>query len=47
MDQRTLDEAAGLFVPTIQCREASEGVIRGNMDSLVKLVGTLEEAASN
>ena len=39
MDQRTLAEAAGLSVPTIQRMEASEGVIRGNVDSLMKLIG--------
>jgi transcriptional regulator with XRE-family HTH domain len=44
MDQRTLAEAAGLSVPTIQRMEASEGVIRGNVDSLMKLVGALNTA---
>jgi len=44
MDQRTLAEAAGLSVPTIQRMEASEGVIRGNVDSLMKLVGALDHA---
>jgi transcriptional regulator with XRE-family HTH domain len=42
MDQRTLAEAAGLSVPTIQRMEASEGVIRGNVDSLMKLIGALD-----
>jgi transcriptional regulator with XRE-family HTH domain len=44
MDQRTLAEAAGLSVPTIQRMEASDGVIRGNVDSLMKLVGALDTA---
>lgn len=44
MDQRTLAEAAGLSVPTIQRMEASEGVIRGNVDSLMKLIGALDAA---
>ncbi len=44
MDQRALAEAAGLSVPTIQRMEASEGVIRGNVDSLMKLIGALESA---
>ncbi len=44
MDQRTLAGAAGLSVPTIQRMEASDGVIRGNVDSLMKLVGALETA---
>ena len=44
MDQRDLAESAGLSVPTIQRMEASEGVIRGNVDSLMKLIGALETA---
>jgi len=44
MDQRTLAEAAGLSVPTIQRMEASEGVIRGNVDSLMKLIAALDVA---
>jgi transcriptional regulator with XRE-family HTH domain len=42
IDQRHLAEAAGLSLPTIQRMEASEGVIRGNVDSLMKLVGALD-----
>ena len=42
IDQRSLAEAAGLSLPTIQRMEASEGVIRGNVDSLMKLVAALE-----
>ena len=38
IDQRKLAELAGLSVPTIQRMEASDGVIRGNVDSLMKLV---------
>jgi len=44
MDQRALAHAAQLSLPTIQRMEASEGVIRGTVDSLVKLVGALEAA---
>jgi transcriptional regulator with XRE-family HTH domain len=44
MDQRELAERSGLSVPTIQRMEASEGVIRGNVDSLVKLIAGLEAA---
>ena len=44
MDQKTLAEASGLSLPTIQRMEASEGTIRGNVDSLVKLVGALDAA---
>ena len=42
MDQRALAEASGLSLPTIQRMEASEGVIRGNVDSLMKLISALE-----
>ena len=42
IDQRALAEAAGLSLPTIQRMEASDGVIRGNVDSLMKLVAALE-----
>ncbi len=44
IDQRRLAELSGLSVPTIQRMEASEGVIRGNVDSLMKLVGALSTA---
>lgn len=44
IDQRELAELAGLSVPTIQRMEASSGVIRGNVDSLTKLVGALQNA---
>jgi transcriptional regulator with XRE-family HTH domain len=44
MDQRALAEAAGLSVPTIQRMEASESVVRGHVDSLMKLVTALEAA---
>jgi len=44
MDQRHLAEAAGLSLPTIQRMEASDGLIRGNVDSLVKLIEALEKA---
>lgn len=42
IDQRQLAEAAGLSLPTIQRMEASNGVIRGNVDSLMKLVNALD-----
>ena len=44
MDQRTLAEAADLSLPTIQRMEASDGNIRGNVDSLVKLIAALDAA---
>jgi transcriptional regulator with XRE-family HTH domain len=42
IDQRKLAERSGLSLPTIQRMEASEGVIRGNVDSLMKLVAALD-----
>ena len=44
IDQRHLAEISGLSVPTIQRMEASEGVVRGNVDSLMKLVNALSAA---
>lgn len=44
IDQRQLAEIAGLSVPTIQRMEASDGLIRGNVDSLMKLIAGLESA---
>ncbi len=44
MDQRALALASGLSVPTIQRMEASAGVIRGKVDSLMKLIGALDAA---
>jgi len=44
LDQRRLAELSGLSVPTIQRMEASDGVIRGNVDSLMKLISGLEAA---
>jgi transcriptional regulator with XRE-family HTH domain len=44
LDQRQLAEKSGLSVPTIQRMEASEGVIRGNVDSLMKIVAALDQA---
>ena len=44
IDQRRLADLSGLSVPTIQRMEASEGVIRGNVDSLMKLVGAIDAA---
>jgi transcriptional regulator with XRE-family HTH domain len=42
--QRALAAAAGLSVPTIQRMEASPDVVRGNVDSLMKLIAALDEA---
>lgn len=44
IDQRTLADLAGLSLPTIQRMEASDGVIRGTVESLTKLVSALNAA---
>ncbi len=44
IDQRKLAEMAGLSLPTIQRMEASDGVVRGNVDSLMKLISALDVA---
>ena len=41
IDQKELADKSGLSVPTIQRMEASNGVVRGNVDSLMKLVDAL------
>lgn len=41
IDQRQLAQRCGLSVPTIQRMEASNGVVRGNVESLMKLVDAL------
>ncbi|HXY58502.1 MAG TPA: transcriptional regulator [Methylocystis sp.] len=42
VDQRKLAELSGLSLPTIQRMETSEDLIRGNVDSLTKLIAALE-----
>ena len=44
IDQRQTADLADLSVPTIQRMEASDGVVRGNVDSLMKLISALEHA---
>lgn len=44
MDQKTLAEKSGLSLPTIQRMEASDGQVRGVVDSLVKVVQAIEAA---
>lgn len=43
IDQRQLAELSGLSVPTIQRMEASETMIRGNVDSLMKLITAFDK----
>lgn len=42
IDQKRLAELSGVSLPTIQRMEASEGNVRGIIDSLTKVVGALE-----
>jgi hypothetical protein len=42
MDQRTLAERAGVSLPTIQRMEASDGYVRGVVESLTRVVAALE-----
>ena len=44
IDQRQLADLSGLSLPTIQRMEASEDIVRGNVDSLMKLVTALDRA---
>jgi transcriptional regulator with XRE-family HTH domain len=44
LDQKHLAELSGLSLPTIQRMEASDGVVRSNVDSLMKLVAALDAA---
>jgi transcriptional regulator with XRE-family HTH domain len=42
IDQKRLAELSGVSLPTIQRMEASDGNVRGVIDSLIKVVGALE-----
>jgi len=42
VDQRELAQKSGLSVPTIQRMEASDDVIRGNVDSLMKVIAAID-----
>ncbi|MER8379398.1 helix-turn-helix domain-containing protein [Mesorhizobium sp. M0142] len=44
IDQKTLAERAGVSLPTIQRMEASDGLVRGVVDTLMKVIQALEEA---
>lgn len=44
IDQRRLAELSGLSLATIQRMESSRTMVRGNVDSLVKLVAAFEAA---
>ncbi len=44
MDQRTLAALAEVSLPTIQRMEASDGVVRGTVETLTKVVEALNRA---
>jgi len=44
IDQKTLAELSGVSVPTIQRMEASDGTVRGVVDSLTKVIDALNDA---
>ena len=44
IDQRQLAEMSGVSLPTIQRMEASEGNVRGVVDTLTKVVEALDRA---
>jgi transcriptional regulator with XRE-family HTH domain len=44
IDQRQLAELSGVSLPTIQRMEASEGNVRGVIDSLTKVVEAFDRA---
>lgn len=44
LDQKTLADLAGVSLPTIQRMEASDGYVRGVVDTLTKVVRALEAA---
>jgi transcriptional regulator with XRE-family HTH domain len=44
INQRQLAEAAGVSVPTIRRMEASQGTVRANVDTLVKIVDAVGAA---
>jgi predicted transcriptional regulator len=41
IDQKTLAEQAGVSLPTIQRMEASDGVVRGTVETLTKVIEAL------
>ena len=44
MEQKALAKASGVSLPTIQRMEASNGVVRGVIESLTKVMAALEAA---
>jgi transcriptional regulator with XRE-family HTH domain len=44
IDQQQMARLAGVSLPTIQRMEASEGVVRGTVDTLTKVIEALNRA---
>jgi transcriptional regulator with XRE-family HTH domain len=44
IDQRQLAELSGVSLPTIQRMEASEGTVRGVIDTLTKIIEAFDSA---
>lgn len=44
IDQKQLAELSGVSLPTIQRMEASEGTVRGVIDTLMKVVDAFDRA---
>lgn len=44
IEQKMLAELSGVSLPTIQRMEASNGVVRGVIETLMKVMGALEAA---
>jgi len=44
MEQKALSQASGVSLPTIQRMEASNGTVRGVIESLTKVMAALEAA---
>ena len=43
IDQRTLSDLSGVSLTTIRRMEASSGTVRGNVDTLVKVIEALNQ----
>lgn len=44
MEQKTLAEVSGVSLPTVQRMEASNGIVRGVIESLTRVMAALEAA---
>ena len=44
IEQKALAEMAGVSLPTIQRMEASDGIVRGNVDTVTKVIEALNRA---